>query len=144
VLNAGFDWNYQQQPSVTLTLDPTEFHAGRRSLLILFDGPGVSDAGISQAIPVQPNATYEFTAYYKTDNIEGTGGPRYVLRDYYSNKQYFASEELKNAEFWKSTTGNFVTAPETKLLALRVETDPAGSPIRGKLWINDFRLVPKP
>jgi len=143
VLNGGFDWNYQQQPSVTLTLDPTEFHAGRRSLLISFDGPGVSDAGISQAIPVQSNAAYEFTAYYRTDNIEGAGGPRYVLVDYYSNKQYFASEELKNAEFWKSTTGSFVTAPETKLLALRVERDPAGSPIRGKLWINDFRLVPK-
>lgn len=143
VLNGGFDWNYEQQPAVTLTLDPTEFHAGRRSVLISFDGPGVSDAGIYQAIPVQPSATYEFTAYYKTDNIEGAGGPRYVLLDYYSHKKYFESEELKNAEFWKSTSGSFTTAPDTKLLTMRIERDPADSPIRGKLWANDFRLVPK-
>jgi tetratricopeptide (TPR) repeat protein len=143
VLNAGFDWNYQQQPSVTLTLDPTDFHAGRRSLLISFDGPGVADAGIYQAIPVQPNSAYEFTAYYKTDNVEGAGGPRYVLLDYYSNKKYFESEELKNAEFWKSTSGTFLTSADTRLLTLRVDREPVGSPIRGKLWIDDFRLVPK-
>src|ERR1700693_1373264 len=46
VLNGGFDWQYQKQPSVTLTLDPSDFHGGRRSLLIAFDGPGGIDAGV--------------------------------------------------------------------------------------------------
>ncbi len=143
VLNGGFDWNYEQQPAVTLSLDPTEFHSGHRSLLISFDGSGVSDASIFQAIPVQPNATYEFTAYYKTDTIEGAGGPRYAVLDYYNGKKYFESEELKNTEFWKSTTGTFMTASDTKLLAVRIERDPPGSPIRGKLWVDDVQLVPK-
>src|SRR6266849_634857 len=48
VLNGGFDWQYQRQSSVTLTLDPSDFHSGHRSLLITFDGPAVSDAGIRQ------------------------------------------------------------------------------------------------
>ena len=42
VLNGGFDWQYQKQRSVTLTLDPSDFHGGHRSLLITFDGPGVT------------------------------------------------------------------------------------------------------
>ena len=37
VLNGGFDWQYQKQPSVTLTLDPSDFHGGHRSLLITFE-----------------------------------------------------------------------------------------------------------
>src|SRR3984893_6343980 len=48
VLNGGFDWQYDKQRSVTLTLDPSDFHGGRRSLQITFDGPGVTDAGIRQ------------------------------------------------------------------------------------------------
>ena len=66
-LNAGLDWQYQKQTGVELTLDPTEFHSGQRSLMITFDGPGISDAGIVQLVPVQPNTTYNFSAYYKND-----------------------------------------------------------------------------
>src|SRR5216684_2617427 len=50
VLNGGLDWQYQKQQSVALTLDQSEFHGGRRSLLISFDGPGVVDAGIAQMV----------------------------------------------------------------------------------------------
>jgi Tetratricopeptide repeat/Carbohydrate binding domain len=142
VLNGGFDWNYEKQSSVALALDPTEHHAGHRSLLIAFDGPGVTDAGIYQFIPVQPNTSYEFTGYYKAGEIEGAGGPQFVLADPYSQKKYFASDDLKDAEFWKSATGSFTTEADTKLLVLRVDRVPAGRPIRGKLWIDDLQLTP--
>ena len=73
VLNGGFDWQYRKQPSVSLTLDTSDFHAGHRSLSIGFDGPGVDEAGIYQIVAVQPNTTYEFSAYYKNGEIEGAG-----------------------------------------------------------------------
>ncbi len=44
VLNGGFDWQYQRQSSVTLTLDPSDFHSGHRSLLITFVGRGRSSS----------------------------------------------------------------------------------------------------
>jgi tetratricopeptide (TPR) repeat protein len=143
VLNGGFDWNYQKQSTVELTLDPSDFHGGHRSLSIIFDGPGVSDAGIFQFVPVQPATTYEFSAYYRAGEIEGAGGPQLVLQDVYSGKRYFESDELKNAEFWRPMHGVFTTEPETKLLLLHVERVPSGSPIRGKLWIDDFNLTQK-
>ena len=143
VLNGGFDWQYEKQRSVALTLDPSDFHGGHRSLLISFDGPGVTDAGIRQFIAVQPNTTYNFSAYYKNGEIEGAGGPRFTIQEAYDHAVLYDSDELKEAGFWKSATGEFTTGPETKLLILHVRRVPEGSPIRGKLWVDDFRLVPK-
>ncbi|MFZ0437783.1 MAG: hypothetical protein WCA76_19780 [Candidatus Sulfotelmatobacter sp.] len=143
VLNGGFDWQYQKQQSVTLTLDPSDFHGGHRSLLIAFDGPGVEDAGIRQFIAVQPDTLYEFSAYYKNGEIEGAGGPHLTVQDAYTQAVLYDSDELKEAGFWKSATGEFSTGPDTRLLVLHIRRLPAGSPIRGKLWVDDFRLAPK-
>jgi Carbohydrate binding domain len=143
VLNGGFDWQYQKQQSVTLTLDPSDFHGGHRSLLITFDGPGVIDAGIRQFIAVQPNTTYQFSAYYKNGEIEGAGGPHFTIQDVYTQAVLYDSDELKEAGFWKSATGEFTTGDDCKLLILHVRRLPEGSPIRGKLWVDDFRLAVK-
>ncbi len=144
VLNAGFDWQYQKQSGVTLMLDPADFHDGRRSLLITFDGPGINDAGIYQYIAVQPNTTYDFSAYYKNGELDGAGGPHLTIQDMYSQAIYYDSDELKEAGFWKSVDGEFTTSPDCKLVVLHVRRLPAGSPIRGKLWIDDFHLARKP
>lgn len=141
ILNGGFDWQYTKKPGVSLTLDSNESHDGHRSLAILFEGPDVDEAGIFQLIAVQPDTTYEFTGYYKNDPIDGAGGPHFAVQDAYTGQTYFLSEELRNGTFWKSVVGEFTTGPETNLLALRVQHIPAGNSIRGKLWIDDFRLV---
>jgi tetratricopeptide (TPR) repeat protein len=143
VLNGGFDWIYQRQAGVSLALDPTEFHSGHRSLSIGFDGQGVRDAGIRELIPVQAGAAYDFSAYFKAINMQGAGGPRLSLQDYYSNRTYFTSDDLKDADFWKAVDGNFTTDSNTRLLSLRIERFPTGSPIRGQLWLDDIRLVRK-
>ena len=143
VLNGGFDWQYQKQQSVTLTLDPSDFHGGHRSLLITFDGPGVTDAGIRQFVAVQPNTLYEFSAYYKNVELEGAGGPHLTIQDVITQAILYDSDELKEAGFWKSITGEFTTGSDTRLLVLHVRRLPEGSPIRGKLWVDDFRLAPK-
>jgi len=143
VLNGGFDWQYQKQQSVTLTLDPSDFHGGHRSLLITFDGPGVTDAGIRQFIAVQPETPYQFSAYYKNGEIEGAGGPHFTIQDAYTQAVLYDSDELKEAGFWKSATGEFTTPGDCRLLILHIRRLPEGSPIRGKLWVDDFRLAVK-
>ncbi len=143
VLNGGFDWQYQKQQSVTLTLDPSDFHGGHRSLLITFDGPGVTDAGIRQFIAVQPSTVYQFSAYYKSGELEGAGGAHFTIEDAYTQAVVYDSDELKEAGFWKSAAGEFTTGDNCRLLVLHVRRLPEGSPIRGKLWVDDFRLVAK-
>ncbi len=144
VLNGGLDWQYGKQDGVALTLDPSDFHAGRRSLMITFDGPGINDAGIYQLIPVQPGTRYEFSAYYKNGELEGAGGPHFTVQDMYNLTVYYDSDELKEAGFWKSVEGEFTTGPDCKLVVLHVRRLPEGSPIRGKLWIDDFHITRKP
>jgi hypothetical protein len=143
VLNGGFDWQYRKQSNVSLSLDTAEFHAGPRSLAIGFEGPGVDEAGIFQLVSVEPNTGYDFTGYYRNGEIDGVGAPHFVLQDIYSNKVFFQSDDLKFGSSWRQVSGTFTTDADTRMLVLRVARVPAGSPIRGKLWIDDFRLVEK-
>jgi hypothetical protein len=143
VLNAGFDWQHQKQSGVTLILDDSDSHGGRRSLQITFDGPGVVDAGIYQFVAVEPSTTYDFTAYYKNGEMQGAGGPHFTIQDMYSQAVYYESDELNDAGFWKSANGEFTTAPDCKLVILHIRRLPAGHPMRGNLWVDDFHLVKK-
>jgi hypothetical protein len=141
ILNGGFDWMHQKVNGVTLNLDPSETHSGTRSLRITFDGPGIEDAGIRQMVPVAPNTRYEFSAFYKAQEMDGAGGPVFAIQDLYRETPLFMSEELRDSEVWKPEGGALVTGPETNLIVVRIARVPAGSPIRGKLWIDDLKLI---
>jgi carbohydrate binding protein with CBM4/9 domain len=143
ILNGGFDWTYQTQAGVRLLLDPGDFRQGQRSLSISFEGPGVANAGVRQLIPVHGGTAYDFTAYYKAAEFQGAGGPQIVLRDAYTGQLLFASDTLNSADYWKAVHAQFTTPVSTTLLVLNIERVPAGSPIRGKLWLDNFQLSPE-
>lgn len=144
VLNAGFDWQFQKQSGVGITLDPGESYSGQAPLLINFDGPGIRDAGIYQYVAVQPDTIYEFSAHYKNKgDLDGAGGPHFTVQDMYSQAVYYESDELKGAGAWKEVDGEFTTGSDCKLVVLHLRRLPEGSPIRGKLWVTDFRLSRK-
>jgi tetratricopeptide (TPR) repeat protein len=141
ILDGGFDWVHRELRGASLALDPTEMHSSSRSLRVTLDGPGITDAGIVQMIPVDPDTTYEFSGFYKARDMDGAGGMEFAFSDAYKNTTLFMSEDLRDADFWKETGGTFSTGPETTLIALRIARVPSGSPIRGKLWIDGLRLV---
>ncbi len=141
VLNGGFDWLYQQSKEVSLALDPTQSHGGHRSLLITLDARSIDDVGIRQLVPVTPATGYDFSAYFKAEEMQGAGGLRFVVQDLYNETIYYTSDDLKDADFWKEVSGRFVTGPGTRMLVLRIQRAPAGLPIRGKLWIDGVRIV---
>ena len=143
ILNGGFDWTYVNRIGVQPLLDSSDFRQGQRSLSLTFEGPGINDAGIQQLIPVRGATTYEFSAYYKSADFEGAGGPQIVLRDAYTGAPLFASDPLNDADFWKEAHSKVTTPDSTTLLVLAIERFPAGSPIRGKLWLGDFELSPE-
>jgi tetratricopeptide (TPR) repeat protein len=140
ILNGGFDWIYINRTGVRPLLDPSAFREGHRSLSLTFEGPGINDAGIQQLIPVHGATSYDFSAYYKSADFEGAGGPQIVLRDAYTGAPLFASDPLNDADFWKEVHSKVITPSSTNLLLLSIERFPQGSPIRGKLWLDDFEL----
>jgi tetratricopeptide (TPR) repeat protein len=142
LLNGGFDWTYEKRQDVGLELDPIQPHSGPHPLLISYDSAGLNDSGISQLISVQPNTAYHFGASFKTRVLEGAGGPRFTLQDFYSGVSYLETEDLKDAVEWKQISGDLQTGPETQLLNLRIARVPGGAAIRGQLWIDGVRLEP--
>jgi len=142
ILNGGFDWTYVNRTGVRPVLDPSDFQQGHRSLSLTFEGPGIADAGIQQLIPVRGATTYDFSAYFKSAEFEGAGGPQIVLRDAYTGLPLYASDSLTDADFWKEVHSKVTTPASTTLLRLAIERFPAGSAIRGKLWLDGFELSP--
>ena len=143
ILNGGFDWVHQNVQGVTVALDPTETHSSSRSLRISVDGAAISDAGIAQRVPVEPNRTYEFSAFYKAQDMDGAGSMQFAIHDAYTSTALFTSDDLKNVDFWKKTGGIFTTSAGTQLILVHVVRTPAGLPIRGTLWIDGLQLVEK-
>jgi tetratricopeptide (TPR) repeat protein len=143
VLNGGFDWWYESNPHAALAIDTSVFFNGTRSLSITFDGYNPSDAGIVQFVPVKPNTDYEFTAEYKTEDIDSASGPRFAIADAYTNTSYVLTDDFLGTNPWQAQHARFQTGPNTNLVTLRIARDPAGPLIRGKLWIDDLKLVEK-
>jgi tetratricopeptide (TPR) repeat protein len=143
LLNGGFDWWYQPNPHAAVALDMSELHSGTRSLSITFDGQNAPDAGIFQFIPVKPNTGYEFSAEYRTEEIESASGPRFAIADAYTNAPYVLSDDVLGTNPWRLQQARFQTGPNTNLVLLRIIRQPAGALIRGKFWIDDLKLVEK-
>jgi hypothetical protein len=141
ILNGGFDWVHQPTRGVSVALDTSETHSSSRSLRIVLDGGGISDAGIRQFVSVEPNTRYEFSALYKAREMDGAGAMQFAIHDAYRNAPLFVSEDLRDADFWKNAGGTFVTPADTRLIIVDVIRVPAGRPIKGKLWIDGLRLV---
>jgi hypothetical protein len=141
VLNGGFDWQYDKLAGVSFALDPTEGHLGVHSLLISFAGQSIGDVGLRQIVPVEPGTRYDFSACFKAPHMDGAGGARFAIQDFYSGETLYLSDELKNAEVWKQVNATFTSKPDARLLVIRVQRIPPGSPIRGSLWIDGVRLA---
>lgn len=141
VLNGGFDWWYKSNPNAALAIDTSEFHSGSRSLSITFDGQNGADAGIFQFIPVKSDTDYEFSIQCRSENIESASGPRFLIADAYTNSSYVLTDDLLGTSLWHKQLVRFHTGASTNLLFLKVIREPAAPLIRGKLWIDDVRLV---
>ncbi len=143
VLNGGFDWRYESNAHAALAIDTSEFYNGTRSLSVTFDGQNPADAGIFQFVVVKPHTGYEFSAESRTEDIQSASGPRFAIMDAYTNASYVLTDDLLGSNPWHQQRARFQTGPNTNLVLLRIVRQPGAPLIRGKLWIDDLRLVEK-
>ncbi len=141
ILNAGFDWRYSAQPGSTVSVDNTEFHSGRQSLLISYNGAG-GNAGISQYVVVKPNTEYTISAWTRSQELDSANGPAISARDAYDGKSYAMTQETLGTAAWHRVESSFQTGPETTLVMLCVARDPADTHIKGSFWVDDVSLQP--
>jgi tetratricopeptide (TPR) repeat protein len=142
LLNGGFDWWYEAPPNASLAIDTSEFHSGTRSVSVTFDGHNAPDAGIAQFVPVKPNTEYEFSGAFRSEDLDTASGPRFAVVDAYSNVSYVLTDDARGSNPWQLQQAQFRTGPDTTLVLLRIIQQPPAL-IRGKLWIDDLKLVEK-
>jgi hypothetical protein len=140
VLNGGFDWHYYEQSAVKITLE-SGASGGTHGLLVTFLGPGFTETGLFQEVSVEPNTQYQFSVHFKTDELEGAGGPAFVVRDELTGAVYLTTDTLKNPGSWREVAGHFETGPEAKLVSVRMVRIPGGNAIRGHLWMDEVQLA---
>ncbi len=141
LLNGGFDWRFVPQQHVAIDLDNTEVHDGNRSLVLSFDGEPWSEAGVYHFIPVEPGRTYKFSAFEKAYELLTPSGPRFRITDVYTGATLFESSDLLGSSVWTQISGEFTTAPETRIVKLAIVRNPAFQRISGRFWVDDVSLT---
>jgi hypothetical protein len=131
---------YVQEEDVSF--DASERHSGSRSLRIEFAGPGVADAAVYEYALVQPNTAYRLSAFVETRDIVSASGPRLAVEDPSTKKILATTDEFQDSNIWKQRSAEFVTGPDTRLVAIRIIRTPGNLLIKGTLWLDDIESVP--
>ena len=143
ILNSGFDWRHESAGHVAAAIDDTVAHSESRSLSLFYDGNPAYDAGWMQLVPVQPNAEYQLSLWIKSENVTTSSGPRVAIADAYSGANLLLTDDVLDTHPWQEMTGTFRAPVSTQLIAVKILRAPADTRIRGRVWIDDLRLVKK-
>jgi hypothetical protein len=101
---------------------------------------------VSQLVPVQPNATYDFECFLSTDKLETGSGPQVQIVDALSSKELGVSTAAPGgtSQQWKAVNFSFQTTDKTEAVMLKIIRVSCGTkeapvcPIFGSIWYDDF------
>jgi tetratricopeptide (TPR) repeat protein len=143
LLNGGLDWRYSAKEGASPIIDPNRAHSGDRSLAVTFDG-APDDSGVFQLVPVHGNTRYQFSGFMMAEDLETVSPPRFSVLGLRANKPYLLTDGVTDSTGWQEFQGEFATGAEDDLLLVRVVRVPGQRLIRGRIWVDDVKLVPKP
>ncbi len=141
LLNSGFDWRYEPADHIAAGIDDNVAHSGTHSLSLSYDGNPAYDAGWKQFVPVQSNTDYEFSIWIRSENLTSSSGPRIAIVDAYSGANLLLTDDVLDTHPWQKIKGTLRVPAQTELLAVKIVRAPANTRIRGRVWIDDLRLV---
>jgi tetratricopeptide (TPR) repeat protein len=143
LLNGGLDWRYVAKEGASVIIDPNRAHSGNRSLSVTFDG-APDDSGVFQLVPVRGNTRYQFSGFIMAEALETVSPPRFSVLGLRTNDPYLVTAGVRDATGWQEFQGEFTAGPADDMLLVRVVRVPGRRLIRGKIWVDDVKLVPEP
>jgi len=146
IANGGLDWRFQQLPGAYISIDSSVYHSGSQSLRVGFTGGVNMDfAHVQQIEPAQPNATYDFQAYVRTESISTDSGLHFELFDpQHERDVYVLTPNIVGTTPWTALRAKVTTSPNTHFLEIRLHRFPSrlfDNKISGAIWIDDVTLV---
>jgi hypothetical protein len=139
IIPGGFSWRLQAPALQNTRLDSQELHTGTASLALDFEGPAFRDYGLSQLVPVRPNQLYELKVTAKSQEIQSAEGPRVMVEDE-KHIVIAKGEEWQGTHGWDEQSILFTTPPGTELVRVYVGRVTGAGLIRGRLWLDNFRM----
>ena len=148
IANGGLDWRFQQLPGAYISTDSSVYHSGSQSLRVGFTGGVNMDfAHVQQIEPAQPDTTYDFQAYVRTESISTDSGLHFELFDpQHERDVYVLTPNIVGTTPWTALHAKVTTSPNTRFLEIRLHRFPSrlfDNKISGAIWIDDVTLVPE-
>ncbi len=145
--NGGLDWRWDNLPGVAIDFDaPMPGHDGRSVRLDFGGGTNPELDYPFEYVPVEPNSTYHFRAYLRTESISTESGMRFSVFDSkHRNAVDVLTENLTGTHLWTAVELKVTTGPETRILAVRLRRDVSrmfDNKLSGTVWIADVSLIP--
>lgn len=145
-LGGGLDWFLQPRDGVGYEYDDSQFHSGKRSLHISFDGSENFDfKQAAERVPVKPQTAYHFSGFLRTEGISTESGMRFAIMFPQSRVQPILLESLTGDNKWTEQTADFVTGSDVhsvNILIARLPSRRFDNKLRGAVWIDDVKLIP--
>jgi hypothetical protein len=146
-VGGGLGWRWHPPLGVELAFDTVPQSYGVRSVQISFGGgsnPELSEP--QQYVAVEPNRSYRFHAYIRTESITTEMGMRFSIVDLnHPSALNITTENLTGSHPWTATDVDVVTGPQTHFLLvrlLRYASRMFENKLSGTVWIADVSLVP--
>lgn len=144
--NSGFGWQLARDvPTLRLSLDRANPHAGAQSLRVDFNGDSnASQPIITQLILVEPNMRYRLRFNARTEEIVTGGLPLISVSDASGKDSSVLASSTplpQNSNGWQEYSVDFTTSKTTSAVLislLRQNCRAAPCPAFGRMWLDDF------
>lgn len=145
--NGGLGWRWESPLGVAIDFDSPRQSNGTRSVRLDFGGGTNLELDQPlQYVPVEPNRTYKFRGYLRTEGITTESGLRFSIFDpHHPADLNIVTDNLTGSNPWTTVDAQISTRPETHFLVVRLFRYPSRlfeNRLSGTAWIADLSLVP--
>jgi tetratricopeptide (TPR) repeat protein len=141
-------WRLTATKGLSVSRNNQQRKSGEHSLQLNFDmGGNIPFPIIEQLIPLQPATTYHLSFAAKIEDLTTLSAPLVEVYDPANLQQLRAMTKpfALGTSAWQEHTIDFTTTAKTEAAMVRVLRPACGEPpcpIRGKIWLDDFKLTP--
>jgi tetratricopeptide (TPR) repeat protein len=145
-IDGGFGWRKTESPGIRFDFDLKIKHSGARSLRVILDGRENLDFNhLFQYVPVDPQTTYDFSAYLRTEEITTDSGLLFWIADSRNPAINQGTQQLTGTQPWSRVDLSFKTGPKTRLVTVALRRFPSeklDNKLAGTVWVDDVTLRP--
>ena len=145
IVDRGFSWRISSPVGSVVGFSRVE-HSGARAVAIQFDGKqNVNFQGVCQLIAVNPQTTYDFSGWLRTDSVTSDKGIFFRLNTPHNEGSEAFTPQLTGTHAWTQLNIKWTSPKDGKLLQICLVREPSYKlydRIAGTVWVDDVELVP--